>query len=57
MKKKEKNHEVPSEGTLKKVLANSGYTEDTADKIWKWYNPPELNGSKPKNNSKKKMKI
>jgi hypothetical protein len=36
------------EPSLKKVLANSGYSKDIADKIWKWYNPPELKGSKLK---------
>jgi hypothetical protein len=43
-----KKQDAPSERSLKCVLANSGYSENTADKIWKWYNPPELNGSKPK---------
>jgi hypothetical protein len=41
-----KKQKAPSERSLKKVLANSGYSEDIADKIWKWYNPSELNGSK-----------
>ena len=40
-----KKQDAPSEGSLKRVLANSGFSEDIADKIWKWYNPPELNGS------------
>jgi hypothetical protein len=31
------------EGTLKKMLVNSGYSENVTDKIWKWYNPPEIN--------------
>ena len=31
-----------------KVLATSGYSEEIAGTIWKWYNPPELNGNKPK---------
>jgi hypothetical protein len=43
-----KKQDAPSEGSLKRVLANSGYSEEIADKIWKWYNPPELNGSKLK---------
>lgn len=30
---------APSEGSLKRVLADSGYSEETAYKIWKWYNP------------------
>jgi hypothetical protein len=40
-----KKQDAPSEQSLKRVLANSGFSEDIADKIWKWYNPPELNGS------------
>ena len=52
-----KKQNAPSENSLKKVLTNSGYSEDIADKIWKSYDLPELNGSKPKNNSKKKMKF
>jgi len=43
-----KKQNAPSERWLKRVLANSGYSEDIADKIWKWYNPPELKGSKLK---------
>ena len=43
-----KKQKAPSERSLKRVLANSGYSEDTADKIWKWYNPPDLNGKKTK---------
>jgi hypothetical protein len=33
----------PSELLLKEVLANAGYSENIADNIWKWYNPPEEN--------------
>jgi hypothetical protein len=36
---------TPSERSLKKTLANSGYSEGTADKVWKWYNPTELTSS------------
>jgi hypothetical protein len=36
-----KNIRMPSECSLKNVLANSGYSESAIDKIWKWYNPPE----------------
>jgi len=43
-----KKQNAPSERSLKKGLANSGYFEDITDKIWKWYNPPELNGGKLK---------
>ncbi|MGD0644973.1 MAG: hypothetical protein ABSA75_08725 [Candidatus Bathyarchaeia archaeon] len=43
-----KKRKAPLEQSLKKVLANSGISEDAADKIWKWYNTPELNGSKLK---------
>ena len=39
---------TPTEQSLKKVLANSGYSADIADKIWKCYNPPELNDNKLK---------
>jgi hypothetical protein len=46
-----KKQDAPSEGSLKRVLANSGFSEDIADKIWKWYNPPELSGTRRKNNS------
>ena len=35
-----------SELSLKSVLASSGYSENVANKIWKWYNPPELNEPK-----------
>ncbi|MGA3290166.1 MAG: hypothetical protein ABSD42_08020 [Candidatus Bathyarchaeia archaeon] len=47
----DKKQDTPSERSLMRVLANSGHSEDIADKIWKWYNPPEINGSKPKKNS------
>jgi hypothetical protein len=47
-RKNGKKREAPSERSLKRVLANSGYSEDIADKIWKWYNPPELKGGKLK---------
>ena len=40
-RKNGKKQNAPSERSLKRVLANSGYSEDIADKIWKWYNPPE----------------
>ena len=43
-RKKGKKQDAPSERTLKRVLTNSGYSEDAADKIWKWYNPPDLKG-------------
>ena len=47
-RKNGKKQKTPSEHSLKRVLANSGYPEDIADKIWKWYNPPEINGTKSK---------
>jgi hypothetical protein len=47
-----KKQNAPSESSLKKSLASSGYSDDVADKIWKWYNPPELNGTSQKSNSK-----
>jgi len=40
----DKKQRAPSERSLKRVLANSGFSEPIADKIWNWYNPPELNG-------------
>jgi hypothetical protein len=43
-----KKQNAPSERSLKRGLASIGYSEDVADKIRKWYNPPELNTSKPK---------
>ena len=45
----DKKQNAPSEpSSLKKVLADSGYSNEIANKIWKWYNPPDLNGSKLK---------
>jgi hypothetical protein len=38
----------PSERSLKRGLANSGYSKDIADKIWKCYNLQELEGKKKK---------
>jgi uncharacterized protein YifE (UPF0438 family) len=43
-----KKHNAPSERSLMSVLANSGYPENVAEKIWKLYNPPELNANKLK---------
>jgi hypothetical protein len=43
-----KKQKAPSERSFTKGLASSGYSENVADKIWKWYNPPELKGSKLK---------
>jgi hypothetical protein len=37
---------IPSEPSIKRVLANSGYSETIADKILKLYNPPEIDYSK-----------
>jgi hypothetical protein len=36
-----KNQHTPSERSLKRELADSGFSENVADKIWKWYNPPD----------------
>ena len=47
-RKNGKKQNAPSERSLKRVLANSGYSEDLADKIWKWYNPPEISRTKSK---------
>jgi hypothetical protein len=47
-RRNDKKQNTPSERSLKKVLSNSGFSEPIADKIWNWYNPPELNGSKLK---------
>ena len=46
-----KKQHAPSERSLKRVLANSGYSEDLADKIWKWYNPPDFKGQQAEKNS------
>ena len=43
-----KKQDASSEGSVKRVLANSGYSKNIADKIWKWYNPPEIKGNKLK---------
>jgi hypothetical protein len=37
-----KKQNAPSVQSLKKTLANSGYSENIADKIWKYYNLQEL---------------
>jgi hypothetical protein len=37
-----KNQNIPSEHSIKRVLANYGYSETITDKILKMYNPPEL---------------
>jgi hypothetical protein len=34
----EKKQHSPSERSFKKYLTNSGYSEATIDKIWKYYN-------------------
>ena len=47
-RKNGKKQDALSERSLKRVLSNSGYSEDIADKIWKWYNPSELKGNKLK---------
>jgi hypothetical protein len=44
-----KKHNTPSERSFTKGLAHSGYSENVADTIWKWYHPPEI--SNPKSNS------
>jgi hypothetical protein len=41
-----KKQNLPPERSLKRVLADSGYSDDVADKIWKWYNPTELKSNK-----------
>jgi len=43
-----KQQYTPLEQSLKKTLANSGYSENVADKIWKYYNLQELNSNKLK---------
>jgi len=48
VRENEKKQNAHLELSLKRGLATSGYSEEIADKIWKWYNPPELNGNKPK---------
>jgi hypothetical protein len=39
----------PLERSFKRDLANSGYSKDIADKIWKCYNLQEIEGQKKKN--------
>jgi hypothetical protein len=40
MQQEEKHKKrTPSERSLKKALCYSGYSENAAGKIWKWYNP------------------
>jgi hypothetical protein len=46
-----KKQNATSQRSLKSTLANSGFNEDITNKIWKWYNPPELKVNKFKNNS------
>jgi len=46
-----KKQKASLKDSLKRVLADYGYSEDIADKIWKWYNPPELHASSLKNNN------
>lgn len=41
-----KEEELPSECSLKRKLANSGYSKTIANKVWKWYNPPEIDNAK-----------
>ena len=53
----DKKQKAPSEHSLKTVLGKFGYSKDTTDKIWKWYNPSELNGSKLKINNNINEKI
>jgi hypothetical protein len=48
LRRNDKKQDTPSERSLKRVLSNSGFSEPVADKISKWYNPPELNDSEHK---------
>lgn len=32
---------APSQRFFMKNLTDSGYTDDLANKVWEWYNPPE----------------
>ena len=43
----EEKEESLSELSLKRDLAKSGYSKMIAKKVWKWYNPPESNTTKP----------
>ena len=38
---KDKNPNILMESHFKETLANSGYSENISDKVWKWYNPPK----------------
>lgn len=41
-KTKGKQNIAPSERSFKSVLANSGLSKNVSNKVWDWYNPPEL---------------
>jgi hypothetical protein len=43
-----KKQYAPSERSFKRGLANCGYSESIADKIWKYYHLQQLNGNKLK---------
>jgi hypothetical protein len=43
-----KKQNTPLERSFKRVLANSGYSDTLAEKIWEVYNLQEPNGNKPK---------
>ena len=32
---------MPSERSFKKGIVAAGYSDPIANRIWKWYNPPE----------------
>lgn len=46
-----KEQYTPSERSFKRDLANSGYSKDLADKIWKCYNMQEINSNTKKTHS------
>ena len=41
-RQKEKKQNAPSERSFKRILADFGYSETVADKIWKVYNHQEI---------------
>jgi len=41
-KTKGKQNIMLSERSFKRDLANSGLSKNVSNKVWEWYNPPEL---------------
>lgn len=41
-KTKGKPNIAPSERSFKRGLATSGISKNVSNKVWEWYNPPEI---------------